>query len=285
MMLIHGGQAASRGFHRSLFIFRQRPPHHSVCSPLGLAPRRAGRASSLILFLPFPSPRRRRTTKTTLRFLCSSRADSHEATSGLRFSQRVADGSDKVRLDAWLASHMESVSRARIQHSIRAGLVLVNGNPVKKVLSTSLSRFLVFPAHSCVEGLKESDCVCHVSWNVSNLMRRNTLMGMYPILLKTSIILVSYIWFCTITTANVYVCDDRNEGLRSSGVRIFRDSTSSLWTPKSSASSTFKCRVADKDTSKRQFHFWARPYAEFFFFNRSHKSSERVIGWIVLLQS
>ncbi|CAN6481088.1 unnamed protein product [Victoria cruziana] len=132
-MLIHGGQAASRGFHRSLFIFRQRPPHHSVCSPLGLAPRRAGRASSLILFLPFPSPRRRRTTKTTLRFLCSSRADSHEATSGLRFSQRVADGSDKVRLDAWLASHMESVSRARIQHSIRAGLVLVNGNPVKKV--------------------------------------------------------------------------------------------------------------------------------------------------------
>ncbi|XP_031494559.1 RNA pseudouridine synthase 2, chloroplastic-like isoform X1 [Nymphaea colorata] len=130
-MLIHGGQAASRGFHRSLFIFSQHPPHHSVSPPLlRLSPLER---CSVILLLPSPFPRRRWTTKTALRFLCSLPADSHEPTPALRLSQRVADGSDKARLDAWLASRMETVSRARIQASIRAGLVLVNGNPVKKV--------------------------------------------------------------------------------------------------------------------------------------------------------
>jgi 23S rRNA pseudouridine1911/1915/1917 synthase len=38
-----------------------------------------------------------------------------------------------VRLDAWLAGQLARISRARVQSSIRQGLILVNGEPVNKV--------------------------------------------------------------------------------------------------------------------------------------------------------
>ena len=38
----------------------------------------------------------------------------------------------KVRLDAYLASQLPDASRAKIQASIKAGLVFVNGSPVAK---------------------------------------------------------------------------------------------------------------------------------------------------------
>ncbi|XP_068640330.1 RNA pseudouridine synthase 2, chloroplastic [Aristolochia californica] len=52
---------------------------------------------------------------------------------GVRFEEIVRIGTEKSRLDSWISSHIEGVSRARIQSSIRAGLVFVNGKAVSKV--------------------------------------------------------------------------------------------------------------------------------------------------------
>ena len=49
-------------------------------------------------------------------------------------------GSAKLRLDSWISSRISGISRARVQSSIKAGLVHVNGRPVHKVnLQTSMS--------------------------------------------------------------------------------------------------------------------------------------------------
>nr|CAD1830548.1 unnamed protein product [Ananas comosus var. bracteatus] len=52
---------------------------------------------------------------------------------GARLEEAVEVGSGRSRLDAWLASRIRGVSRARIQSSIRSGLVAVNGRTVDKV--------------------------------------------------------------------------------------------------------------------------------------------------------
>nr|XP_029123442.1 RNA pseudouridine synthase 2, chloroplastic isoform X2 [Elaeis guineensis] len=52
---------------------------------------------------------------------------------GLRLEERVEIGAEKTRLDSWISSRIETVSRARIQSSIRSGLVTVNGRTVDKV--------------------------------------------------------------------------------------------------------------------------------------------------------
>jgi S4 domain len=55
---------------------------------------------------------------------------------GIQLEETVQAGSQKSRLDAWIASRMHDVSRARIQSSIRSGLVTVNGRAVDKVQSS-----------------------------------------------------------------------------------------------------------------------------------------------------
>ncbi|KAF3332221.1 RNA pseudouridine synthase 2 [Carex littledalei] len=52
---------------------------------------------------------------------------------GIQLEETVEAGSEKSRLDAWISSRMHDVSRARIQSSIRSGLVTVNGRAVDKV--------------------------------------------------------------------------------------------------------------------------------------------------------
>ncbi|KAG1361010.1 RNA pseudouridine synthase 2, chloroplastic [Cocos nucifera] len=52
---------------------------------------------------------------------------------GLRLEERVEIGAEKTRLDSWISSRIQCVSRARIQSSIRSGLVAVNGRTVDKV--------------------------------------------------------------------------------------------------------------------------------------------------------
>ncbi|XP_058087983.1 RNA pseudouridine synthase 2, chloroplastic isoform X6 [Magnolia sinica] len=53
---------------------------------------------------------------------------------GLVFEETVGSGSRKSRLDSWISSRIQNgVSRARIQSSIRSGLVTVNGRPINKV--------------------------------------------------------------------------------------------------------------------------------------------------------
>jgi len=51
---------------------------------------------------------------------------------GLKFKGTVPDGTPKSRLDAWVAGQLQEVSRARIQSSVRQGLVRINGRPVNK---------------------------------------------------------------------------------------------------------------------------------------------------------
>lgn len=55
---------------------------------------------------------------------------------GTRLEEAVPAGEGRSRLDAWIAARLGGggVSRARVQASIRAGLVAVNGRPVSKVL-------------------------------------------------------------------------------------------------------------------------------------------------------
>lgn len=50
----------------------------------------------------------------------------------MRLEERVGEVG-KVRLDAWISSKIVGISRARVQSSIRAGLVSVNGRIVDKV--------------------------------------------------------------------------------------------------------------------------------------------------------
>ncbi|KAK3131290.1 hypothetical protein QOZ80_6BG0504600 [Eleusine coracana subsp. coracana] len=54
---------------------------------------------------------------------------------GTRLEEAVPAGEGRSRLDAWISARLGSggVSRARVQASIRAGLVAVNGRPVSKV--------------------------------------------------------------------------------------------------------------------------------------------------------
>lgn len=52
---------------------------------------------------------------------------------GLRIEETVDALKGKIRLDSWISSRVNGVSRARVQSSIRLGLVTVNGRVVDKV--------------------------------------------------------------------------------------------------------------------------------------------------------
>ncbi|XP_075672514.1 RNA pseudouridine synthase 2, chloroplastic [Castanea sativa] len=52
---------------------------------------------------------------------------------GLNLEETVDINSGKLRLDSWISSRISGISRARVQSSIRSGLVSVNGRIVDKV--------------------------------------------------------------------------------------------------------------------------------------------------------
>ncbi|KAJ3672377.1 hypothetical protein LUZ60_007098 [Juncus effusus] len=52
---------------------------------------------------------------------------------GVQLHETVEPNSPKSRLDAWISSRMADISRARIQSSIKSGLVSVNGRSIHKV--------------------------------------------------------------------------------------------------------------------------------------------------------
>ncbi|KAK6152124.1 hypothetical protein DH2020_014759 [Rehmannia glutinosa] len=53
--------------------------------------------------------------------------------SGFKIEETVELDSRKLRLDSWLSSRINGISRARVQSSIRSGLVSVNGHIINKV--------------------------------------------------------------------------------------------------------------------------------------------------------
>ncbi|XP_038886061.1 RNA pseudouridine synthase 2, chloroplastic isoform X3 [Benincasa hispida] len=99
--------------------------------------------SSIQLFFP---RNRRRITPDVLRFSVnlSTRSSDYdeygEAQSerranfaGIRLEETVDVNPGKVRLDSWISCRINGISRARVQSSIRAGLVSVNGRIIDKV--------------------------------------------------------------------------------------------------------------------------------------------------------
>lgn len=108
------------------------------------APSSPSSSSSLFFF-------RRRGPCGFPRFFCSSSSPSSEQSSappqpekraprgnhgGVRLEESVERGTARSRLDAWISSRIGGVSRARIQASIRSGLVSVNGRTIDKVPRT-----------------------------------------------------------------------------------------------------------------------------------------------------
>lgn len=61
--------------------------------------------------------------------------------SGVRLEEAVDSriGSGKLRLDNWISSRINGIRRARVQSSIKSGLVHVNGRVVDKVISEARS--------------------------------------------------------------------------------------------------------------------------------------------------
>ncbi|KAL3650354.1 hypothetical protein CASFOL_006757 [Castilleja foliolosa] len=53
--------------------------------------------------------------------------------SGVRIDETVGREPGKLRLDTWISSRINGISRARVQSSIRSGLVSVNGHVISKV--------------------------------------------------------------------------------------------------------------------------------------------------------
>jgi tRNA pseudouridine synthase 2 len=69
---------------------------------------------------------------------------------GTRLEEAVPAGEGRSRVDAWISARLGGggVSRARVQASIRAGLVAVNGRPISKVFAFLPRRFFLSPLHN-----------------------------------------------------------------------------------------------------------------------------------------
>ena len=89
---------------------------------------RSPSSSSFISFFPKVS-----------RFVTATSNSTQETTTtrvnnaGLKLDETVSVSKGKIRLDSWISSRVDGVSRARVQSSIRQGLVIVNGQVVDKV--------------------------------------------------------------------------------------------------------------------------------------------------------
>ena len=71
---------------------------------------------------------------------------------GVRLEETVVDvnsKSGKLRLDSWISSRIIGISRARVQSSIRSGLVSVNGRIVDKVSFILVEYILI-----CIQEVK-----------------------------------------------------------------------------------------------------------------------------------
>ncbi|KAG5542868.1 hypothetical protein RHGRI_015832 [Rhododendron griersonianum] len=103
-------------------------------------------SSSALSFFPSRNPRSFPRVSSTIRACSTSSSASvsdepHELHSGrrrtsyagVRLDGTVDAESGKIRLDSWISSRIDGVSRARVQSSIRTGLVSVNGRVIDKV--------------------------------------------------------------------------------------------------------------------------------------------------------
>lgn len=106
-------------------------------SSLSILPSKLVRTSPLFspIFLKNPGARTRVTTLTT----ASSDASHRINYAGVELEETVDIPVGKLRLDSWVSSRIQGISRARVQSSIKSGLVSVNGRVIDKVFSVSCS--------------------------------------------------------------------------------------------------------------------------------------------------
>lgn len=114
-------------------------------SPLHASPMAAATAPppAAAIAATFSALLRRRTVRPCYARCVSSNARAEAAEperrsgglTGTRLEEAVPAGEGRSRVDAWISARLGGggVSRARVQASIRAGLVAVNGRPVSKV--------------------------------------------------------------------------------------------------------------------------------------------------------
>uniref|UniRef100_A0A7N0UJT4 RNA-binding S4 domain-containing protein n=1 Tax=Kalanchoe fedtschenkoi TaxID=63787 RepID=A0A7N0UJT4_KALFE len=115
---------------------------HFSLSSSSFFPHKAFQASSFLSLIPERSSPRTGVVRI-FRACCASDsqpvpdyeppAGRRSNFSGLKFNELADVKSGKVRLDAWITSRIDGVSRARVESSIKAGLVSVNGRVVSKV--------------------------------------------------------------------------------------------------------------------------------------------------------
>ncbi|KAJ4700599.1 Pseudouridine synthase [Melia azedarach] len=92
-------------------------------------------STKFIQFSPITIPYR---VVKILRARCYASADKNRESianfAGLQLEETVVDTNEgKLRLDSWISSRIVGISRARVQSSIRSGLVSINGQVVGKV--------------------------------------------------------------------------------------------------------------------------------------------------------
>ncbi|RWW30613.1 hypothetical protein BHE74_00040083 [Ensete ventricosum] len=118
---------------------------------LTMLPAAASSSSFSSLNLLRRNPNRSRVSPRTLQ--CSSSPDLDPESppprgeiranhAGVRLEERVEVRTEKTRIDSWISSRIRGVSRARIQSSIRSGLVAVNGRTVNKVIRARVSHII-----------------------------------------------------------------------------------------------------------------------------------------------
>lgn len=65
---------------------------------------------------------------------CSNSTERRNNYAGVELEDCVSElNSSKLRLDTWISSRINGISRARIQSTIKSGLVTVNGRTIDKV--------------------------------------------------------------------------------------------------------------------------------------------------------
>ncbi|CAM6035617.1 unnamed protein product [Sphagnum compactum] len=122
LLLQQGLQQASPGWLRSSSVVRKQ---QEFCVPLLLLPVFTTRSHPWTCLRAF---------KRSAQEEHVVKVENHQISGGeLEYRGSVPHGVEKVRLDAWLAGQLPRISRARVQSSIRQGLILVNGEPVNKV--------------------------------------------------------------------------------------------------------------------------------------------------------
>lgn len=93
-------------------------------------------SSSLSLFPrnPICNSTNSKVSRLLVRACSNSHSERRNNYAGVELEESVSEvNSSKLRLDTWISSRINGISRARVQSTIKSGLVTVNGRTIDKV--------------------------------------------------------------------------------------------------------------------------------------------------------